>query len=232
MEFIYTTGFFSWIVQLLSGIFDLYVLFFIPVTGVFKLLKQLLWMEMIVQLIEFSFYTWMILQFKKIKNIVPFRYHDWIFSTPIMLLTFCCYLYILKNNVRVSTSNLNVYEILQENAFVFIIIFLLNFAMLLIGYLGEIGIIPMFEASIIGFIPFFLFFYMIYEYFAKNSSSTGIYLFYVFMFIWGLYGIASFQKYENKNIFYNILDLFSKNFFNVVLALCIYYKTIPYIGGL
>jgi bacteriorhodopsin len=62
---------------------------------------------------------------------------------------------------------------------------------------------------------------LIYENYAKYST-VGRITFWYFSGIWGLYGIASVLSYKYKNIFYNILDLFSKNFFGIFLAVVLW----------
>jgi len=93
--------------------------------------------------------------------------------------------------------------------------------MLLFGYLVEIGTLSTNIGVSLGFIPFFMMFYLIYENYAK-FTDIGLTTFYYFSFIWGLYGIAAFTSYRIKNISYNILDLFSKNFFGIFLAFILY----------
>jgi hypothetical protein len=39
-----------------------------------------------------------------------------------------------------------------------------------------------------------------------------------FVFFWSLYGVFSTMSYTTKNTGYNILDIFSKNFFGLFLA--------------
>jgi hypothetical protein len=95
--------------------------------------------------------------------------------------------------------------------------------MLFFGYLAEIGILRPLTSAILGFIPFCMFFYLIYETYAKYTSIGRI-TFYYFITIWSLYGFSSILKYKYKNIAYNILDLFSKNFFGIFLASVLLYS--------
>ena len=91
MNLIYSTGIFSLIVQVLTAIVDFYVLT-LAIPASFTLLRELVIMELIVQMVEFSFYVWMIRKISVIKNITPFRYYDWMITTPTMLITFMFYL--------------------------------------------------------------------------------------------------------------------------------------------
>ena len=58
---------------------------------------------------------------------------------------------------------------------------------------------------------------MIYINYAQYTK-LGIDTFWSFSGVWALYGIASVMSYKVKNISYNILDLFAKNFFGLYLA--------------
>ena len=78
-------------------------------------------------------------------------------------------------------------------------------------------------STFLGFIPFTIMFYIIYEKYSKYTT-IGITTFYYFAFIWSLYGVAALMSYEVKNIMYNILDLFSKNFFGLFLAYVLIYQ--------
>ena len=90
--------------------------------------------------------------------------------------------------------------------------------MLLFGYLGEINIISNFVAVIIGFIPFITYFFIIYQEYAKFTEAGNL-LFWIFTGIWSLYGISALLPYYEKNISYNILDIFSKNFFEIFIGI-------------
>ena len=64
---------------------------------------------------------------------------------------------------------------------------------------------------------------MIYVNYA-TQSKTGWKLFLYFFFFWSLYGVAALFPYDIKNSFYNILDLFAKNFFGLFLSYLIITK--------
>ena len=94
--------------------------------------------------------------------------------------------------------------------------------MLLFGYLGEMGIIPILLGVFLGFIPFLIYYYIIYvNYVTQNVSNL---LFWYFFFFWSLYGFAAVLPYYVKNSFYNILDLFAKNFFGIFLSYIIFFE--------
>jgi bacteriorhodopsin len=183
-------------------------------------------MEIGVQIIEGTFYYWLINNFNNITDITYHRYYDWFFTTPTMLLTLIIYLiYLREVEENPNPKVLNFFDVIEENKDLIIKIILLNELMLFLGYLGETKRINMKKASLLGFIPFLIYFNLIYENYAKYSKK-GMLIFEYFISIWFLYGVASFMNYENKNISFNILDLFSKNFFGIYLFYLIYDKKI------
>jgi len=210
MNLIYNTGIFSLIIQILTGIFGAYVLS-IEFIGPALFLKKLLWIELFVQIVEGIFYIWLITSSRKIADITKYRYYDWIITTPSMLFTYCMYL------IYIASPGIAFYTAIQENMSAFMAIFCLNAAMLFFGFLAENGKITHKMGAALGFLPFFAMFYLIYDFYAKRSDIGKI-TFWIFSGIWGLYGIASILSYIYKNTMYNILDLFSKNFFGIFLA--------------
>jgi hypothetical protein len=101
----------------------------------------------------------------------------------------------------------------------------LNWLMLLFGYLGEVGVIPLVAGVAIGFAPFIAYFYIIYERFIHNTNNTASMQIYVYFIVaWSLYGIVAVLPYTLKNTIYNVLDLFSKNFFGIFLSYLILTK--------
>ncbi len=73
---IYISGVISLIIQAIVGLID-YLAINIEVDPKDEILKDLLKVELFVQIIEFTFYVWLIYYFKKkSQNITPFRYVD------------------------------------------------------------------------------------------------------------------------------------------------------------
>jgi len=93
--------------------------------------------------------------------------------------------------------------------------------MLGFGYASEMKVFSYTTGTLLGFLPFFAMFYIIHEEFAKYSF-IGKSTFWYFSTIWALYGVASLLSYKWKNVLYNVLDLFSKNFFGLFLAFVLY----------
>lgn len=143
---------------------------------------------------------------------VSYRYFDWFFTTPILLLDLCLLLDIFD------------IKLIKQ-------VVILNTLMLLIGYLGEMGVLSMNTSTILGFIPFGMIFYMIYSrYTNKHRENKTLpdkirndnILYYSFVSLWSLYGINHLVPFMDiKNINYNILDLITKG----VFGLFVYYSS-------
>jgi bacteriorhodopsin len=212
---IYNSLLFSVIVQAITGIIDIIGLF-VKVPYKFSFLKKLLTAELSVQILEGSFYVYWLTDFKNIANITPKRYIDWMLSTPTMLVTLMFYL-IYLNTPENDRGGLKYFEIFEKEFKTIAVILILNWVMLLFGYLGEVSIIPITLGVFLGFIPFIIYYYMIYKNYVE-MGNIGIKIFTYFVFFWSIYGIVALLPYEIKNTCYNILDLFSKNFFGLFLT--------------
>jgi len=219
-ELIYTTGIASFVIQILTTILDTYALT-IPTPPSLDVIKSLLWIEYIVNCVEGTFYIWMISHFSTIKNITITRYYDWVITTPTMLFTYSMYLLHIRNLEE--NKNHELFKLINDEKYTLIAIILMNWLMLFFGYMGELGKLSVKLSTFLGFIPFIAMFYIIYEKYSKYTP-IGVSTFYYFVFIWGLYGVAALMSYEVKNIMYNILDLFAKNFFALFLAYVLIYK--------
>jgi len=134
-----------------------------------------------------------------------YRYFDWFFTTPILLIDLCILLDIYDIELM--------YQIVA-----------LNTVMLLFGYLGELNIISMFNSTILGFIPFVIMFYLIYSRMREKQNTNSDVnevgrqnmLYSIFILLWSGYGINHLLPDVNtKNIIYNVLDLITKGFFGL-----------------
>ena len=216
MDLLNVTVYISLLVQILTGIFDYYVVN-LNIPNNIIVLKQVLIMELVVQLIEGIFYVWLAYNILTVTNITPHRYYDWYLTTPTMLVSLSIYLIYLRNEEENKKTDTSVIKLFYDNLNVLALVIFLNFIMLTFGYLTEIKKISKFTGVLSGFVPFLIYFYLIYENFAKFSKS-GFQLFLFFFCVWFIYGIAALMSYKIKNTMYNILDLFAKNFFGVYLG--------------
>jgi bacteriorhodopsin len=221
---IYESGIISLIIQFIVGIID-YVALKLKIDPKDEILKDLLNVELIVQIVEFTFYVWLIFYFNKVsKNITLYRYIDWSITTPLMLISLSAF---LKHDGKRSSQRLG--EFLSDNKGSIIKIVVLNALMLLCGVLSEIGYLSVYTAVGLGFIPFVLNFKYIKDTFLppwEKDTKFKHYVFYWFVFFWSLYGVLATMNYTIKNTGYNILDVFAKNFFGVFLAYVIHSKSI------
>jgi len=224
MSVLEKSAYLSLFLQFITGMIDIWGLN-LEVPETYNVFRQLLAIELVVQVIEFVFYVWMVLQFvnksNKIKNITVYRYFDWFVTTPSMLLTLMVYL-------DFDGSTTSVLQFLRENYKVVFTVWILNAAMLFMGLIGELGWMDPRKSALIGFVPFVLYFLIIYKYFVQDKpiAKEKRNVFFYFLIVWSLYGVAALLPYEAKNTMYNILDLFAKNFFGLFLVYILYQESI------
>ena len=216
----YITLIISIIIQIVTGLIEIGA-FFVKVPTIYSIIRQLLIVELVVQFFEGMFYFWLAYNFTKVLNVTPKRYIDWAITTPSMLITLMIYLIYLNKIVENETNKLEFFALLKDNSNIFIPVVILNWLMLLFGYLGEMRIIPVLLGVFLGFIPFLIYYYIIYVNYV-TENTRGYLLFWYFFFFWSLYGFAAVLPYYVKNSFYNILDLFAKNFFGIFLSYVIF----------
>ena len=210
----------SFFVQIITLMIGLVIVFLTNVRHDNILLREVLILENLVQIIEGSFYIWFIYFYTKNvdkEDIARYRYYDWFFSTPIMIISTVAYFH--YNNTRLSGSSL--YSFLKTDIKKISELLFYNFNMLFIGYLQELKLISLALSTVVGFFFFGLLFLKMFIYYVKNNSANYL-IFYLMLFIWALYGIAALYKNKIKNASYNILDIFSKNFFGLFLAYLVY----------
>ena len=119
----YITLVISIIVQIITGIIEIGAIF-IKVPTAYFLIRQLLILEVVVQIIEGSFYFWLAYNFTKILNVTPKRYIDWAITTPTMLITLMAYLIYLTKKEENKTDELDIFTLLKDNSNIIIHIFL------------------------------------------------------------------------------------------------------------
>jgi bacteriorhodopsin len=136
----------------------------------------------------------------KLNEIIPMRYMDWMITTPLILLAV-----VLFYNTKLNSVDYKCY----------IIIVILNWLMLLFGYLGESKIISSMKGLLLGFFFYAAMLLYMYMYIIPKGCSLAVFI--IFAVIWTGYGIAYMLKEEEKNIAYNILDIMSKAVFGFVL---------------
>lgn len=207
----------SVIIQIITGIIGTLGLF-LPIKPQDIVLKEILTVEMIVQYIEFAFYLWFLSDFN-LKSLGESRYYDWVFTTPLMLIT-AVILFSYENAKMKKEKPTQFLEFLQKNTLDVSLIVIYNFLMLFFGYLGEIGLMNKYLATLLGFVFFALSFNIIYKY--AKTTPEGRTLFLILLILWAVYGVVYLFPAIEMNISYNILDIIAKNFFGLYLVYRIY----------
>ena len=162
----------SLIIQVLTGLTNVWILQYKTSSNV-NILRELVYSELIVQFIEVIFYIWLTYNFFKITNITPSRYYDWMFTTPTMLITLIAYFIFLKHKVSgKDTSNLTLGDILTKEMWPILTIVILNAAMLVFGYLGEINKMELKLSVFIGTIAFLAYFYIIHKHYVEDIKDV------------------------------------------------------------
>ena len=104
-------------------------------------------------------------------------------------------------------------------------VIVLDWIMLLFGYLGEIGYIDRNLAFFAGFAPLIVIFGIMYQlFFRKKFVLFNAIIFILFIIFWGLYGIGYMFELEPRNYLMNILDLLSKSGFGLLFAFYFLYR--------
>lgn len=200
-------------IQLLSGIYQIIPLF-MKFSMKRMMLVHLLYLDLAVQVVEFIFYAWWLVSYNHVKKITSLRYIDWAITTPTMLFTLIIYILYINNK----TTKYSIYDTFVDNYLIIGTVLVLNWAMLYLGYMGESGSLDIPISVTLGFVPFIIYFYLIYNNYIVDSNYYGKTIFYYFLMVWSIYGIAALFSYNIKNSFYNILDIFAKNFFGIYIA--------------
>lgn len=152
-------------------------------------------------------------------NLTNFRYLDWFATTPLLLISFTLYLQYLKNkntpddDTKSSNENKSTHVEFQYDRLGIII--LLNFIMLVFGFLGETNRINHLLGCILGFIPFFALFWYIWQWYGDVLKNKWIFT--IFIIVWSLYGLVYFLPNTAKNMSYNILDVIAKVGFGLLI---------------
>jgi hypothetical protein len=125
-------------------------------------------------------------------------------TTPLMLLALSL------------TLSANIKKVVS--LYLILLVFLLNYLMLYIGYLGEVGQMDRLWACILGFVPFVIMFGLIYRNFVLPVYKLSNYvIFSLFVGIWSLYGVFYMMEKSMQNIGLNILDCLAKCIFGLGL---------------
>jgi bacteriorhodopsin len=170
--------------------------------------RHILNLETAVSLTAGFVYGWFINMADKpdfnLKEVMYYRYIDWSVTTPMLLLVLLLFL-TFHSKTPLSLS-------------VYLVVILLNYVMLIFGYMGEKGLMNKRNAQTIGFLALASMLFIIYYFYLKGSTDVAPFiLFVVFAIVWTLYGVAAELDDTTKNIMYNVLDIIAKVFFGIGL---------------
>ncbi len=221
---IYKSAYYSLFVQFIIAIICILGTF-IKLDNEDQILYEVLVLETVVQIIQFSFYLWLVFNFSNIKiDISIVRYYDWFFTTPTMLFSLICFMiYMYNKNNFLPTEDLSLVSIYNGNSNIITKIMISNALMLILGYLGELNVISKAFGFVSGTLLLFYVFYYIYITFVQEESVNK-FLFWFNFIVWSGYGIAYILSHKNKNTMYNILDVFSKNINALFILFFIFFK--------
>lgn len=213
--------------------------------GVIAPLGTVLAMENVVQVIEIAFYHWYRWVAGRWTSVASgsadvawVRYLDWAFTTPVMLIsTALFFVYQRRSADGLGAENglrdgegggvFSLWDWLTTNQSAVWAMVLANGIMLLVGFLQEMGLLDIVTSSLLGFSALGVSFWVLWGLRQDTTDSQetpwmltgeGEWL-YPFMFIvWSMYGVAAMLPTLPKNVMYNILDLFSKNFYGLYVS--------------
>jgi hypothetical protein len=209
----------SLIIQIVTLLINVFA-FLVPVDQWDFALKEILALETLVQVVELVFYEWYRGQLVNgIYDVTKFRYYDWFFTTPTMLFTTAAYYGYLhsKDETEEKKEPFSVKTFFQEESQWIYWIFVFNAAMLFFGYLQEVGSISVLWSSLLGYMSLLGSFGVLYYKFVSKTQQQR-WLFWFMFSVWSLYGVAAVFPAPEKNISYNILDIFAKNFYGLFLS--------------
>lgn len=227
MDWLTISSYSSLAVQFVTGVISFDGLF-LKLKNEDQVLQDVLKLETFVQLVEFIFYIYLVysLFVKKLpSDITSTRYIDWVITTPTMLVSTILYLRYQEYQEKKLKEPVEFWQVLKDEKTTILKILVGNWLMLLFGYLGEINIINLKIGVTIGFIFFSYTFKLLYSNYA-TKSITGTKLYYFMFVFWSIYGVAAVLDFTTKNITYNILDLFAKNFYGLFLYFVLKSKAI------
>ena len=131
------------------------------------------------------------------KSMTTTRYTDWLITTNLMLLVLALFASFHSGK--------------GVSAVLYLVMVALNLVMLGAGYLGETGRMERNTAMLIGFLAFGGLFWFVWYHFFRGVKSLGAQvLFWLYLVVWGLYGVVYSWEEVSKNVSYNVLDLISK----------------------
>lgn len=165
------------------------------------MVRHILNIETVISIVAGFFYSRFVAMLSSSPNytqLLQTRYLDWSITTPFMLLSLCLALGSIRQRKPLYLGFL-------------MGVIALNYGMLLLGYLGEMGKMDKKLAWVTSFMCFGLMFGWIgWMYLGQFKVSTEWIIFGLYVILWSIYGFVYFAKDETKHMVYNVLDLCAK----------------------
>lgn len=145
-----------------------------------------------------SMHYYLMLQNKE--NVHVYRYFDWFFTTPVLLIDLCLLLDIY--------DPLFIIELIMYNAI-----------MLGVGFVGELGYIGLLPSTVVGFAPLAIMFMRLRNRLELQGANSHQWkLLNTFFGLWSLYGFNNLitNRVISNGVF-NVLDFFTKGAFGLYI---------------
>jgi bacteriorhodopsin len=174
--------------------------------------RHIMNVETVISIVAAFFYAQFLQQIKQAeadnkplnyKAINTTRYTDWFITTPLILLALTL---TMEHNSGTTLK-----------AVPFIVLLVLNFAMLGLGYAGDNGKMNRNTTLALSFIAFAGLFGWLYYRFGQYGPLINRILFGLVFALWLVYGAVYKMSEERKNMIYNVLDALSKCFMGILL---------------
>lgn len=175
------------------------------------LLHDVLVMEVIVQVVELVFYVYVLRSVATQTGALRARYADWFLTTPVMLISALALF-----SYRTYDSGIAEFAHVQQQTIQRML--LANLVMLGAGFMYTTGALKFWPSQIIGFTALALAFRELHTAVANPHDAA---LFWGTFALWAAYGVAVHYPVPQRNIIYNILDVFSKNVVGVYAAVLV-----------
>lgn len=158
------------------------------------------------QAIEFLYYAISVCYFRTLST--KARYLDWVFSTPVMLVSTALFFY--------HRQGLAYADLFLGGTWTMYGCLGFNWLMLAFGYLAETKTLPQVVGLSLGGASFVASFTCLATTIV-TPDALSIVLFFAIYFVWAFYGVAAAFDDTPKNVSYNALDVVSKNFYGLFL---------------
>ena len=173
-----------------------------------KLLRDVLTTEVVVQVIELVFYLFVLKTATSQLDALKSRYYDWFLTTPIMLVS-------LMALFSFKTFDGSMFDFIREKRKSISVMMISNLIMLISGYLYTVGRMSFWSSQLVGFVALAVSFSQLHE---VVTNTTDAKIFWSTLLVWMLYGVTVHQSLAKRNIWYNMLDVLSKNVVGIYAA--------------